>query len=101
MIRCTTPNSGCELIDAILERRGILDFREGVRKWSRIHSREKGMALHDRLVYIAFSRRGWMVPNQYWVAGALAPMTIMGKYYMIYSNDFIPPRTWEECARSA
>ena len=83
---------GCELIDAILERRGILDFGEGVRKWSRIHSREKATALHDRLVYIAFSRRGWMVPNQYWVAGALAPMTVMGKYYMIYSNDFIPPR---------
>jgi glyceraldehyde-3-phosphate dehydrogenase (ferredoxin) len=84
---------GCEIIDAILERRGILDFREGVRKWSRIHSREKGTALHDRLVYIAFSRRGWMVPNQYWVSGALVPMTIMGKYYMIYSYDFIPPRT--------
>jgi glyceraldehyde-3-phosphate dehydrogenase (ferredoxin) len=84
---------GCELIDAIIERRGILDFREGVRKWSRIHSREKGTALHDRLVYIAFSRRGWMVPNQYWVSGALVPMAIMGKYYMIYSFDFIPPRT--------
>ncbi|WP_306537183.1 aldehyde ferredoxin oxidoreductase C-terminal domain-containing protein [Geobacter sp.] len=84
---------GCELIDAILERRGILDFQEGVRKWSRIHSREKGTALHDRLVYVAFSRRGWMVPNQYWVSGALAPMAIMGKYYMIYSFDFVPPRT--------
>jgi glyceraldehyde-3-phosphate dehydrogenase (ferredoxin) len=83
---------GCELIDAILERRGILDFREGVRKWSRLYSRKKGAALHDRLVYIAFSRRGWMVPNQYWVPGALAPMTIMGKYYMVYSNEFIPPR---------
>jgi len=82
-----------ELIDAILEKRGLLDFGEGVRKWSRIHSRAKGTALHDRLVYIAFSRRGWMVPNQYWVAGALAPMAIMGKYYMIYSHDFIPPRT--------
>jgi glyceraldehyde-3-phosphate dehydrogenase (ferredoxin) len=83
---------GCELIDAILERRGILDFGEGVRKWSRINSRGKGVALHDRLVYIAFNRRGWMVPNQYWVAGALAPMAIMGKYYMIYSYDFMPPR---------
>jgi len=84
---------GCELIDAILQRRGILDFREGVRKWSRIHSREKGNTLHDRLVYTAFNRRGWMVPNQYWVSGVLAPMAIMGKYYMIYSYDFIPPRT--------
>lgn len=84
---------GCELIDAILERSGILDFREGVRKWSRIRSREKGTALHNRLVYIAFSRRGWMVPNQYWVSGVLVPMAIMGKYYMIYSFDFISPRT--------
>ena len=84
---------GCELIDAILERRGILDFREGVRKWSRIHSRAKGEALHDHMVYTAFSRRGWMIPNQYWVSGVLAPMAIMGKYYMIYSHDFVPPRT--------
>jgi glyceraldehyde-3-phosphate dehydrogenase (ferredoxin) len=84
---------GCELIDAILERRGILDLGEGVRKWSRIHSRAKGTNLHDRLVYVAFNRRGWMVPNQYWVSGVLAPMAIMGKYYMIYSYDFIPPRT--------
>ncbi|HJV66275.1 MAG TPA: aldehyde ferredoxin oxidoreductase C-terminal domain-containing protein [Geomonas sp.] len=84
---------GCELIDAILERRGILDFSEGVRKWSRIHSREKGVALHDRLLYVAFSRRGWMVPNQYWVPGVLTPMAIMGKYYMVYSFDFLPPRT--------
>lgn len=84
---------GCELIDAILERRGILDFREGIRKWNRLHSLAKGAALHDRMVYIAFSRRGWMVPNQYWVSGVLAPMAIMGKYYMIYSHDFIPPRT--------
>lgn len=83
---------GCELIDAILERRGIIDFREGVRKWSRTRSPRMGTALHDRLVYVAFSRRGWMVPNQYWVAGALSPMAIMGKYYMVYGNDFIPPR---------
>jgi glyceraldehyde-3-phosphate dehydrogenase (ferredoxin) len=26
------------------------------------------------------------------VAGALAPMSVMGKYYMVYSNDFIAPR---------
>lgn len=84
---------GCELIDAILDRRGIINFREGVRKWSRIYSRLKGTALHDRLVYVAFNRRGWVVPNQYWVSGVLTPMAIMGKYYMIYSYDFIPPRT--------
>ncbi|MCM0084316.1 aldehyde ferredoxin oxidoreductase [Geomonas sp. Red32] len=83
---------GVELVDAILQRRGILDFREGVRKWSRIHSAGRPAPLHDNLVYIAFGRRGWMVPNQYWVAGALAPMAVMGKYYMVYGAEFIPPR---------
>lgn len=83
---------GCDLIDAILERRGLLDFREGVRKWSRIHSRDRTTALHERLLYAAFSRRGWMVPNQYWNAGVLAPMAIVGKYYMVYGNQFLPPR---------
>lgn len=84
---------GCELIDAILERRGILDLREGVRKWSRIHSRKKGVCLHDRMVYVAFNRSGWMAPNQYWASGVLAPMAVMGKYYNIYSHDYVPPRT--------
>jgi len=83
---------GIALIESILSRRGIVDFREGIRKWSRIHSAGRGVNLHDSMVYIAFGRRGWMAPNQYWVAGALAPMTIMGKYYMVYSNDFLPPR---------
>ncbi|RLA93591.1 MAG: aldehyde ferredoxin oxidoreductase, partial [Deltaproteobacteria bacterium] len=35
---------------------------------------------------------GWVVPNQYWTPGALAPMAIMGKYYMYYGQDFYPPR---------
>jgi aldehyde:ferredoxin oxidoreductase len=29
----------------------------------------------------------------YWVSGVLAAMAIMGKYYMNYSHDFVPPRT--------
>jgi len=32
------------------------------------------------------------VPNQYWTPGVLSPMAIMGKYYMVYGKDFIPPR---------
>jgi glyceraldehyde-3-phosphate dehydrogenase (ferredoxin) len=90
---------GIELIDAILEKRGILDLLEGVRKWSRTHSDGRAVTLHDSLVYIAFGRRGWMAPNQYWVAGALAPMTIMGKYYMVYSSEFLSPRALgKKCA---
>jgi glyceraldehyde-3-phosphate dehydrogenase (ferredoxin) len=33
-----------------------------------------------------------MVPNQYWTPGALSPMAIMGKYYMYYDKNFLPPR---------
>lgn len=33
-----------------------------------------------------------MVPNQYWTPGAISPMAIMGKYYMYYGGDFLPPR---------
>lgn len=32
------------------------------------------------------------MPNQYWTPGALSPMAIMGKYYMYYGNEFMPPR---------
>jgi glyceraldehyde-3-phosphate dehydrogenase (ferredoxin) len=33
-----------------------------------------------------------MVPNQYWTPGVLSPMPIMGKYYMDYGKEFLPPR---------
>ena len=83
---------GIELIEAILQRRGILDFFEGVRKWGRTIRNKKGVSVLDSLVYNAFGRKGWMVPNQYWTPGTLAPMAIMGKYYMHYGTDFLPPR---------
>ena len=46
----------------------------------------------DPFVYMAYARKGWMVPNQYWTPGALSPMAIMGKYYMYYGAEFMPPR---------
>ena len=42
-------------------------------------------------VYIAHGDRGCMVPNQYWVPGMLAPMPMMGKYFVYYGLDFLPP----------
>ena len=83
---------GLELIASILGRRGILDLSEGPRKWARRIRRERGTRILDRFVYTANGRMGWMVPNQYWTPGVLAPMAIMGKYYMHYGNDFLPPR---------
>ena len=46
----------------------------------------------DAFVFTAFARKGWMVPNQYWTPGVLAPMPIMGKYFNYYGFEFIPPR---------
>jgi glyceraldehyde-3-phosphate dehydrogenase (ferredoxin) len=43
-------------------------------------------------VYLAHGERGCMVPNQYWVPGMLAPMPMMGKYFVYYGLDFLPPR---------
>ncbi|HTX73004.1 MAG TPA: aldehyde ferredoxin oxidoreductase C-terminal domain-containing protein [Rectinemataceae bacterium] len=83
---------GIELVDSILGKRGVLDLSEGPRKWGRSIRRERGVRILDRFVYTANGRRGWMVPNQYWTPGVLAPMAIMGKYYMHYGNEFIPPR---------
>ncbi len=83
---------GVALLDSIIERRGILDLTEGAREFARRLSRQRGRNVIDSFVYTAFARRGWMVPNQYWTPGVLAPMVIMGKYYMYYGQDFYPPR---------
>jgi glyceraldehyde-3-phosphate dehydrogenase (ferredoxin) len=84
---------GVQLLDAIVERRGVLDLREGARKLARRLARDRGRAVLDPLVITAFGRNGWMVPNQYWTPGVLSPMAIMGKYYMHYGNEFVPPRS--------
>jgi glyceraldehyde-3-phosphate dehydrogenase (ferredoxin) len=84
---------GVELLDSIVEKRGVVDLSQGARKWGRQLSRARGRKLLDSFVYTAFGRQGWMVPNQYWTPGVLAPMPIMGKYYMYYGYAFAPPRT--------
>ncbi len=83
---------GVALLDALTSEHPVLDLSEGARKLGRHLSREKGMKVLDPFVYVAFGRKGWMVPNQYWASGPLSPMAIMGKYYMHYGSDFIPPR---------
>jgi glyceraldehyde-3-phosphate dehydrogenase (ferredoxin) len=84
---------GKSLLDSIIQKRGRLDLAEGARKFARGWAREKGKQVLDSFVFVANARKGWMVPNQYWTPGAISPMAIMGKYYMYYGNDFVPPRT--------
>jgi len=81
---------GIQILDSIIE--GRIDLTQGARKFARHLARKKGKGVHDLFVYVAFARNGWVVPNQYWTPGTLSPMSIMGKYYMYYGMDFIPPR---------
>ena len=81
---------GVAMLDAIVSKR--FNLAQGPRRRARRLAREKGRAVLDLFVHTAFARKGWMVPNQYWTPGALAPMPIMGKYYMYYGPDFLPPR---------
>ncbi|MEW6077943.1 MAG: aldehyde ferredoxin oxidoreductase C-terminal domain-containing protein [Thermodesulfobacteriota bacterium] len=91
---------GVALMDQMTRDNGNVPLAFGARKFARRLAREKGRAVLDRFVYTAFARQGWMVPNQYWTPGAFAPMAIMGKYYMHYGRDFLPPRELgRECAR--
>lgn len=83
---------GLGLMDSILAGNRGIDLAEGPRKWGRAVRRTSGKRILDRFVYTANGRRGWMVPNQYWTPGVLAPMAIMGKYYMHYGPEFLPPR---------
>ncbi len=83
---------GVQLLDSMIEKRGVLDLSDGARRWGRRLSRERKIRLLDSFVFVAFGRQGWMVPNQYWTPGVLAPMAIMGKYYMYYGHAFAPPR---------
>ena len=89
-----------DLLDAVIHKRGKIDLSLGARKLARHLSRDKGSGIIDRLVYTAFGRHGWMVPNQYWTPGALSPMAIMGKYYMHYGKEFLPPRELGRTAAS-
>ncbi len=83
---------GAALLDEMVKPEGLVNIKPGARKLARRLAREKGIGVMDRFVHIGFARQGWMVPNQYWTPGVLSPMAIMGKYYMVYGKEFIPPR---------
>ena len=72
-------------------------FRQGIRQAAkeldeRYGLTEAGKRTIDRAVYTAHGKQGGMTPNQYWVPGMLAPMPMMGKYFVYYGVEFLPPR---------
>lgn len=58
----------------------------------RAAARALGPVARDRAVYLSNGPEGWMVPNQYWAPGMFGPQSIMGKYYVHYGFEFLPPR---------
>jgi glyceraldehyde-3-phosphate dehydrogenase (ferredoxin) len=87
----TNAQVGVELLDSIVNKKGLMNFAEGARKLARHLSRNKNKDIINKFVFNSFARKGWMVPNQYWTPGVLSPMPIAGKYFMYYGNDFITP----------
>jgi glyceraldehyde-3-phosphate dehydrogenase (ferredoxin) len=66
-------------------------FRQGMRSASRDLDKKYNIRSRDRAVYLAHGESGYMAPNQYWVPGMLSPMPMMGKYFVYYGVDFLPP----------
>lgn len=81
-----------QLLTQMAMDNGLINLKDGARKFARQLARSKGKQILDRFVHIGFARRGWIVPNQYWSPGVLSPMAIMGKYYMNYGKEFIEPK---------
>ncbi len=85
-------NIGLALLVQMVKPNSPINLLQGARKFARHLARKKGKKVLDLFVYNAFARQGWIVSNQYWSPGVLSPMPIMGKYYMNYGKEFLPPR---------
>ena len=79
------------VIDAILFDERAAVFRDGIREAAERLDAELGINTTDRAVFIPNGELGHMVPNQYWVPGMFSPMPLMGKYYVYYGVEFMPP----------
>ncbi|NDJ78856.1 MAG: aldehyde ferredoxin oxidoreductase [Chloroflexi bacterium] len=80
------------LVDAILFKPEAALFRQGIREAARELDRHYEIDTTSRAVFLANGDQGYMVPNQYWTPGMFSPMPLMGKYYVYYGVDFVPPR---------
>lgn len=86
-----------QIISMILFEKAGEPFRHGIRFAAKELDRRYGLTdagkrTIDKAVYTAHGKQGCMTPNQYWVPGMLAPMPMMGKYFVYYGVEFLPPR---------
>lgn len=83
---------GIALLENTIGTQRLINLDEGARKYARRLSRQRGQQIMNCFVFNSFARRGWMVPNQYWVPGVMSPMPAMGRYYMHYAPQYFEPR---------
>ena len=72
-------------------------FRSGIRFAAQELDRRYGLVeignrTIDRASFTSHGEWGCMTPNQYWAPGMLGPMPMMGKYFVYYGIDYLPPR---------
>lgn len=79
------------VLEAILFDPRCAIFRDGIRSAAFELDKKYHIRSVDKAVYLPHGESGHMVPNQYWVAGMLSPMPMMGKYYVYYEGKFMPP----------
>lgn len=78
-------------IDAMLFDPKAAIFRDGIREAAEQLDARYDINTTDHAVFLANGELGCMVPNQYWVPGMFSPMPLMGKYYVYYGVEFLPP----------
>ncbi len=84
-------NYAHSVVEAILFDPKAALFQTGIRAAAEALDKRHRKKTVERAVYIPHGESGYMVPNQYWVAGMLSPMPMMGKYYVYYEGKFMPP----------
>ena len=86
-----------EVVYALMFDERCALFRQDIRAAARALDErygltERGKTTTDRAVFLSHGAQGCMTPNQYWVPGMFSPMPMMGKYFVYYGLDFLPPR---------
>lgn len=88
-----------KIVEMILFTEAGAIFRQGIRTAAQtldqqtpLEENHQPSARSASAVYAAHGAAGCMTPNQYWVPGMLAPMPMMGKYFVYYGVDYVPPR---------
>jgi glyceraldehyde-3-phosphate dehydrogenase (ferredoxin) len=81
-----------KVVEMILLSEAGAPFRQGMRAAARHLDALYGTRTTQHAVFTSHGANGNMAPNQYWVPGMFAPMPMMGKYFVYYGVDYVPPR---------